>query len=444
MASKPSPKRKRSRLRKADPKDYAKDSFLIHGHQWTHHWDFSHHVVPPQSLSSTYRLSSAERGEAGFCGYADPAATKYTKPHIYIYDRLDEPNRAMLEDRLAAAEGGEAAVCFATGMAAISAAIMHRLKAGDEVVAHPTLYGCTYSLLANWLPRYNIKVRYHDLANNPSKLRIGKRTRVVYCESPSNPTLQIIDIERIAERVAKANQGRAPEEHVQLIVDNTFATPACQRPIDLGADVVASSLTKGICGFGTDMGGVVVCPESDEGSLLMYRKDFGGPLSATPAWRILTHGLPTLSLRTRRQEATAWGIAEWLEQHPKVARVQYPGLPSSQGYEIARRQMHDFDGNFAPGTLLYFEVKGSSKKAKSAAADRVVDWIADNGYAITLAVSLGQVRTLIERPGGMTHSMLPPEVAKVCGIGAGGIRLACGIEEPEDLRRDLERALDQI
>ncbi len=436
-------KKKASKRRAVDPRNYSKDSFLIHGRQHTEQWDFSHHVVPPLSASSTFRLDSHERGEAGFCGFADPRQSGPGKPHIYIYERLDEPVRGMLEDRLAAAEGAEMGVCFSSGMGAIAAAITHRLQSGDEVVAHPTLYGCTYSLLANWLPRFGIKVRYHDLGNDLGSLRVNKRTKVVYCESPANPTMQILDLQAIADKVAAANRGRAEEELCRFTVDNTFATPACQRPLEHGADVVAASLTKGINGFGTDMGGVVATAKRDETSLLVFRKDFGAALAPTPAWRILNFGLPTLSLRTRRQEENAYQVADFLHAHPKVKMVQFPGLPGSQGYEIARRQMHDFDGNFAPGTLMYFEMAGN-KKAAAAAADRLVDWLGQNAYCITLAVSLGQIRTLIERPGGMTHSVLPKEVQKAARIGPGGVRLAIGIESVEDILKDLDEALKQI
>ncbi|RMH04492.1 MAG: PLP-dependent transferase [Planctomycetota bacterium] len=428
----------------APPRGYDRQSFLIHGHARTRHWDYSHHVVPPLSSSSTFRLESHERGEAGFCGFADPEKSDFRKPQIFIYERLDEPVRALLEERLAAAEGAEMGACFASGMAAISTALLHRLQAGDEIVAHPTLYGCTYSLLANWAPRFGIKVRYHDLAEDLGRLRLNKRTRAVYCESPANPTLQIVDLAAVAEKVAAVNRGRRPEEEIRFVVDNTFATPACQRPLELGADVVCGSLTKGINGFGTDMGGYIATAKRDESSILVFRKDFGQPLSPTPAWRILNFGLPTLTLRTRRQEETACEIAEWLAAHPKVARVRYPGLPSSPGYEIARRQMRDFHGEFAPGSLLYFEVAGRSVKQAAARADALVDYIARRSYVITLAVSLGQIRTLIERPGGMTHSVLPPEVARTAGIGAGGIRLAFGIEDPRDIRRDLEKALAAV
>lgn len=422
------------------PGGYALDSFLIHGRQRTRHWDYAHHVVPPLSGSSTFRLESHQRGEAGFCGFADPELTKASRPHIFIYERLDEPVRAMLEERLAAAEAAEMAVCFSTGMAAIAAALVHRLRAGDEIVAHPTLYGCTYSLLTNWLPRLGVRVRYADLTCDPAALRLGPRVRAVYCETPANPTLQIVDLAAVAERVAAANRARAEEERCRFLVDNTFATPACQRPLACGADVSCGSLTKGICGFGTDMGGYVAGSKRDESSLLVFRKDFGAPLAPTPAWRILNFGLPTLTLRTRKAEQNALEIADFLAAHPQVARVQYPGHPRCAGYEVARRQMRDFQGQFAPGSLIYFEVAGRGAAA-AARADRLVDHIGKHAYAITLAVSLGQIRTLIERPGGMTHSVLPRAVARTCGIGPGGVRLAVGIEEARDIRRDLEAAL---
>ncbi len=416
-------------------------SFLIHGRQRTYHWEYSHHVVPPLSASSTFRLDSHARGEAGFCGFGDPEASDWSKPHIFIYERLDEPVRAMLEERLAVAENAEMAVAYATGMAAISAALAHRLRAGDEIVAHPTLYGCTYSLLTNWLPRFGVKVRYHDLGDDLGRLRLGRRARVVYLESPANPTLQIVDIAAVAAKVARANEGRSEEERCHLVVDNTFATPACQRPLQLGADVVCGSLTKGLNGFGTDMGGYVAGARSLEPSLLLFRKDFGAALAPTPAWRVLNFGLPTLTMRMERAQRNAMEIATFLQEHPKVARVQYPGLPDSPGYEVARRQMRSFEGEFAPGSLIYFEVAGRPRQAATR-ADRLVDWCGRKAYTITLAVSLGQIRTLIERPGGMTHSTLPPEVATSCGIGPGGVRLAVGVEDVRDILRDLEAALD--
>jgi cystathionine beta-lyase/cystathionine gamma-synthase len=398
-------------------KRYSKHSFLVHGKYWSKSWDFEHHVVPPITSSSTFRLESAERGAAGFCGYGQPSG----RGGVFIYDRLDEPTRAMLEERIAYAEGGDAAVCFATGMAAIAAATGIGLRAGDEILAHRTLYGCTYSLFTTWYSRFGIRVRYADLARS---VPVGPRTRVVYFETPVNPTMELLDIRAIADAAGRA----------LVIVDNTFATPFCQRPLERGAAMSVHSLTKNICGFGTDMGGAVVAAKRFEPDLLLYRKDFGGSLSPKNAWPILVYGLPSLELRIRKEEQNALEIARFLRAHRKIAGVSYPGLEGFPQIELARRQMTDFDGHFAPGNMLAFTMKSD------AASRRLVDHVAKHAYTITLAVSLGQIRTLIEKPGSMTHSAIPKEARH--GMAPGLVRLSVGIEDPGDIIRDLSEALD--
>jgi cystathionine beta-lyase/cystathionine gamma-synthase len=372
------------RRRGAYTPPYSPHSYLVHGKYLTSKWDFEHHVVPPITSSSTYRLETAERGEAGFCGYSDPKGREHRRAEIFIYDRLDEPTRAMLEERLAFVEGGGACVTYASGMAAMAAAIGTTVKAGDEILAHHALYGCTYSLLTNWMPRQGVKVRYLDLTR-PAMLAkaIGRRTRAVVYETPVNPTLELIDIEAVSAACRKRK--------VVSIVDNTFATPFCQRPLKLGADVVVHSLTKNICGFGTDMGGAVISSRERESSLLLYRKDFGGVLSPKNAWPILVYGLPSLELRLRKEEQNAMEVARFLEGHPKVKRVAYPGLESFRQRELARRQMTDFDGTFAPSNMIYFALHGADR-----AASRMVNYCSRHAYVLTLAVSLGQIRTLIE------------------------------------------------
>jgi methionine-gamma-lyase len=223
---------------------------------------------------------------------------------------------------------------------------------------------------------------------------------------------------------------------VTTLVDNTFATPFCQRPLTLGADVVAHSLTKNICGFGTDMGGAVVTTLDLESELLLYRKDFGGVLSPKNAWPILVYGLPSLELRMRKEEQNALEVAPFLEGHPKVASVSYPGLESFPQRALARRQMTDFDGTFAPSNMIYFVMKGGDRSAS-----RLVNHCAKHAYALTLAVSLGQIRTLIEKPTGMTHSALPAAVKKAGHLSPGGVRLSIGIEDPGDIIHDLREAL---
>jgi methionine-gamma-lyase len=414
---------------------------LIHGSGNSARWDYDHHVVPPISSSATYRLNSTHRGVQGFMEFAREEEGPTQHVPIYIYDRLDEPTRGMLEENLAIAEGGETAVSFASGMAAISAALGVTVKSQEEIVAHHVLYGCTYSLLTNWFPRFGIRTRFVDLLN-PHYLEevMTDRTRVVYFETPINPTLQLIDIAAIHRIVDKVNQTR--KEPIRIIVDNTFATPYCQRPLDHGADIVVHSLTKDIGGFGTDMGGAVIAPRDLHSLLMFYRKDFGGVLSSKSAWSFLVHGLPTLATRIINQQKSAMKIAQFLEQHPYVAQVSYPGLESFPQRELALRQMVDYRGRFAPGSMLYFTLRERNEGNQKAEA--FIDYVAEHSYTITLAVSLGQIKTLIENPYAMTHAAVPEEEKLAKGIKPGGIRLSVGLEDWHDIIEDLARALDHV
>jgi methionine-gamma-lyase len=417
---------------------------LIHGSFATGRWDYDHHVVPPLSSSATYRLSSVHRGAQGFVEFATPESRRAP---IYIYDRLDEPTRGMLEENLAVAEGGEVAVAFATGMAAISAALGILTAADDQIVAHRALYGCTHSLMTSWLPRYHIHTDFCDLTEPESLAKVAtKQCRVVYFETPVNPTMELIDMRKIREVVDQLNVGRAEAEKVRIIVDNTFATPYCQRPLEHGVDLVVQSLTKDIGGFGTDTGGVVIGSGAYFNHLMLYRKDFGGVLSPKNAWPILVYGLPTLAARMVNQQKCALHVAEFLLNQPKVARVIYPGLPNFTQRELAHRQMTAADGTFAPGSMLYFELKGKDGDVQAAAeaGERFVDHIAEKAYTITLAVSLGSIKTLIENPFSMTHAMIPVEEKVRAGMKPGGIRLSLGLEDWHDITADLQDALEVV
>lgn len=411
---------------------------MIHGRSRSRRWDYSHHVVPPISSSATFRLDSVERGAQGFLDFAHDSGE--THDPIYIYDRLDEPTRGMLEDNLAVAERGQAALCFASGMSAISAVMGTLLQKGDQIVTHRVLYGCTYSLLTNWLPRFGIEVQFEDLTREERlRLAISPMTRVVYFETPVNPDMTLIDIEDVARVVREYNNLRDESERIWVVVDNTFATPFCQRPLEHGADVVCHSLTKGIGGFGTDIGGAVIGPLSLRNRLLMYRKDFGGILSPKAAWATLVYGLPSLATRMVNYQKTAHHVARHLAANPRVERVLYPGLEGFPQFALAKRQMRDPKGHFAPGSMLYFVLR--DERPDGSVGARFVDYIARNAYSISLAVSLGQVKTLIECPFSMTHSALPPEEMKRRGILPGGIRLSCGLEDWEDIVADLETGL---
>lgn len=414
---------------------YKPTTRLVHGPGHSAKWDFSHHVTPPLSSSTTYRLDSARRGARGFSEFGQHVKDTGESP-VYIYDRLDEPTRSILEGELAEVEGGEACATFASGMAAISAALMCELVPGDEVLAHPVVYGCTHSLFENWCTRFGIQVGRLDLNDLAAlKGRISERTRILYFESPTNPTLELIDIAALRRLADEVNESRPRERRLLVYIDNTFATPFGQRPLEHGADVVLHSLTKNLGGFGTELGGAVICPKEMLPRLLLYRKDFGGILSSKSAWAILVYGLPTLALRLKRQQYSAQKVATWLEGQPAVARVVYPGLESFPQKELARRQMVDFDGDFAPGNMIFFELDPQKVEAED-----FIDRIAAEAYSVTLAVSLGHTKTLIEMPSSMTHSSYASKEA----TGARSIRLSIGLESPGDIIRDLGTALEAV
>jgi cystathionine beta-lyase/cystathionine gamma-synthase len=422
---------------------YSRETFLVHGLPYDAHWEYGHHVVPPITASTTFRLDSTQRGADGFASFAAPVMPGPEVKPIYIYDRLGEPTVALLENALCEIEGGESATAFASGMAAISAVFLSLCPQGSEVIAHKTMYGCTYSLLTNWLPRFGVRVHLADL-NDPETLPrlLNRNTRVVYFESPVNPTLEVLDIKALSSSVHKANRGRKPAQKAYVVVDNTFATPYCQRPLSLGADIVVHSLTKNIMGFGTDMGGIVIAPMELHSLIRLARKDIGGMVAPRAAWNILVYGINSLHIRMEKQMANARRVAAFLENRKEVARVSYPGLKSHPQHALARKQMRDFRNRFAPGLMIYFELAGKGTQLV-AAARRFMDHIAAQSYTLTLAVSLGQAKTLIEAPVLMTHCAYGDE-AKKAGICAGGIRLSLGIEDVSDVIRDLKEAFARI
>jgi methionine-gamma-lyase len=423
--------------------DYSLRTHLIHGNFESKRWDYDHHVVPPVSHSTAFRLTSLERGAKGFVQFASVDEALSGHIPIYIYDRLDEPTRGMLEENLAYAEGGEVCVSFASGMAAVSAALGSALHQRQELLAHHMLYGCTYSLLTNWLPRFGVQARFADflrLESWPEQIRPA--TRVLYFETPVNPTMELIDIAVIRKVADEVNAHRDESERLLVIVDNTFATPYCQRPLRLGADIVVESLTKAIGGFGTDMGGAVIAPSEWYNHLMLFRKDFGGVLSPRSAWSVLVYGLPTLAARMANMQKTALRVAEFLCKHPKVSAVSYPGVECFGQKELAHQQMQSPEGKFAPGSMMYFVLKGGNGRLSR--AEKLVDYLAEHAYSITLAVSLGQIKTLIEHPFSMTHSALPDEQKRAFGMHPEGVRLSIGLEDWHDVIRDLELALEKV
>lgn len=430
-------------MKQKKPQDgqYSIPTRLIYGKSVAEEWDYSHHVIPPLTTSTSFRLDSASRGARGF---GEIGHKVHGKP-IYLYDRMGEPNSDMLQYALATAEEAEIAVTFATGMAAVHAAVCFALGKNSEIISHRTVYGCTYSLFTNWLSRLGIKVHFCDLTDPKSFLAcVNANTRILYLESPVNPTLELIDTEALVNCLRPINATRQRDQKILTVFDNTFATPYCQRPGKHGVDVIVHSLTKGLSGFGTDMGGAVITRSEFREPLIWFRKDFGGTLSPLTAWHILVYGVSTLSLRIPRQQENAFKIATFLEGHPLVEKVSYPGLGSFPQSEIAKRLMRDYEGNFAPGIIVYFTLKGKTPEDSKNKGEMMMDYIAKNAYTVTLAVSLGQLRTLVEHPGSMTHANYPAAEQIKLGIDPGGIRLAVGIENPVDVIKDLQGALEHI
>lgn len=409
----------------------------IHGQSKTKAWTFDHHIVPPITASTTFRLESLQRGAAGFASFA---SDHQLDEHILIYDRLDEPMTMMLESQLAMLESAECAIAFSSGMGAIATLLNTLTRNNDRIIAHQTLYGCTYSLLNNWLPRHGIQTQFVDLNQFDFEKELKNQAiKVIYFESVSNPNLEVIDIEKICRAVKKANKKRKAEDQIYVVVDNTFATPWGMRPIEWGADFTIQSLTKNISGFGTEMGGAIMTSKKHESMLKLARKDFGAITHPSSAWHILVYGISTQAIRFTEQQKNAMIIARFLEKHPQVEKVIYPGLVSFSQKKLAKKYLRSPEGEFSPGTMIAFTLKGNMKKC-----ERFIDDIAKNSYSITLAVSLGLNKTLIEVPGFMTHSAYGKTNLGKAGIDQRLIRLSLGLESSKDLIADLKAALERI
>jgi cystathionine beta-lyase/cystathionine gamma-synthase len=335
----------------------------------------------------------------------------------YEYARTQNPTRSALEANIAAIEGGRAAFAFASGMAAIHA-IASMLTSGDHVVMSNHVYGGTFRLFEQVLRRYQLTVSYVDTADLDATDRaFTPATRLLFVETPSNPTMRLTDL-AMAARLAHRHGAR-------LAVDNTFASPALQRPIDSGADLVAHSTTKYLNGHSDSVGGVVVATRDEDIEWLKFVQNAAGAiLSPFDSWLVL-RGTKTLPLRMQRHSQTGLALARYLEAHAAVEQVHYPGLPSHPQHELARRQMKDFGG------MLAFDV-GSLPRAR-----RVLNGV----KLISLAESLGGVETLISHPATMTHAAMPPERRASLSIGDGLIRISAGLEDVEDLTEDLHQAL---
>ncbi len=421
-------------------KEYGKQSRLIHGDWRQSAIDYSRAMVPPVSSSATYGMDTSVFGGKRPLDFL-MELEDLTRLPFYIYTRFDDPTNSLLEDRIALAEGGETALVFASGMAAITAALLTNFSAGDEVLYHRSVYGNTHSVMTKWLPRFGVKTTALDFnADEALSEAITEKTMIVYFETPVNPLIDLVDIQKVRNIVDDAEKRLGRPSQIQIILDNTFATPCCQRPLEQGANMVVCSLTKSIGGFGVDLGGAIVGSKENRAAYVMYREEMGAVLSPKAAWNMLTFGFPTLEIRMKAMQENAVKVAQFLEKHPKVRRVNYPGLESHPQHEIARRQMRDFNGDFAPGSLLYFELDTDDENA----AERFTVHASDKSYCISLAVSFGQPKTLLENPYNMTHLLVSEEEKKSMGITRTGMRLSVGLEKPEDIIRDLNDCLDEL
>ncbi|WP_034816066.1 methionine gamma-lyase [Hyphomonas sp. L-53-1-40] len=380
---------------------------IHHGYAPASH---SHSLTPPVHMTSTFVFPDTATGSALFAGETEG----------HIYSRISNPTVALLESRVANLEGAEAGLATASGMGAISATLWTLVKPGDEIITDKTLYGCTFAFMRDGLSRFGVKVTHVDL-RDPDNLReaISEQTRIVYFETPANPNMRLVDIVAVS---AVAKQAGA-----LTVVDNTYASPLLTRPIELGADFVIHSATKYLGGHGDLVAGVV-CGRADliHNIRMIGVKDMTGSVMAPLTAMLVMRGLKTLQLRMARHCESGQTVAEWLERHPAVSEVYYPGLPSHPQHELACRQMSAFGG------MIAFELKGGFE-AGTAMMDQL--------RLIQRAVSLGDAESLIQHPASMTHSTYSQEERLEHGISDGLVRLSVGLEDLVDILADLENAL---
>lgn len=371
-------------------------------------------LAMPIYQTSTFIFDSAEQGGRRFA----------LEEAGYIYTRLGNPTTTVLENKIAALEEGEAGIAMSSGMGAISSTLWTVLKAGDHVVTDKTLYGCTFALMNHGLTKFGVEVTFVDTSNlDEVKKAMKENTRVVYLETPANPNLKIVDLEGVC-KVAHTNP------NTLVIIDNTFATPYMQKPLKLGVDVVVHSATKYLNGHGDVIAGLVVTNKelADQIRFVGLKDMTGAVLGPQEAYYII-RGLKTFEIRMERHCKNARTIADFLNKHPKVEKVYYPGLESHPGYEIAKKQMKDF------GAMISFELKGGFEAGKT---------LLNNLKLCSLAVSLGDTETLIQHPASMTHSPYTKEEREAAGITDGLVRLSVGLENVEDIIADLEQGLEKI
>ena len=371
-------------------------------------------LAAPIYQTSTFIFENAEQGGRRFA----------LEEEGYIYTRLGNPTCNAVEQKVASLEGAEASVSASSGMGAITSAIWVCVQAGDHIVAGKTLYGCTYAFMEHGLKRYGVEVSFVDM-RDPKEVEKAMRpnTKLVYVETPANPNMHVADIEAIAE-IAHRHEG------CRLMVDNTFCTPYLCRPLEHGADMVVHSATKFLNGHGDVIAGFVVGTKEyiDQVRLLGIKDLTGSVLGPFEAF-LINRGLKTLHVRMDRHCENAQKVAEYLEKHPKVESIAYPGLKSFPQYDLAKKYMKK------PGSMIAFEVKGGLEAGRN---------LINNVHLCSLAVSLGDTETLIEHPASMTHSPYTPEERAASNIPEGLVRISIGLEDAEDIIADLEKAFQKI
>ena len=367
-------------------------------------------VTVPLYETSTFAFTNVDQGAARFAG----------KEEGYIYTRFSNPTIRALEESVAALENGEDAKACASGMSAITTSILAIAGKGDHIVSTDALYGGTQKLFEAVLPRFGIEFTLVD-STEPENVEkaVKPNTKIIFIETPSNPTLKLTDLAAIS-KIAK-------KHGVKSIEDNTFMSPYFQRPIEHGIDIVVHSLTKYLSGHSNIVGGIIIGSKAYIKTLESITRNMGGNLGPFEAWLTLL-GIKTLPIRMDKHNKNAIQVATFLEQHPKVQKVCYPGLESNPQLELAKRQMSGFGG------MISFELKGGLEAGKK---------VMNSLKLCTLAVSLGAVETLIQHPASMTHAGVPREERLRAGVTDSLVRLSVGIEDAEDVIADLDQALEK-
>lgn len=369
-------------------------------------------AITPIYQTSTFKFKNTDQGARFFSG----------EEKGYIYTRLGNPTIEDLENTVAELENGFAALATASGMAAVNTVYLTLLGQGEHVIGHNSLYGPSRGIMEKLYPKFGVEYDFVDCTRMEEiEKAIKPNTKLLFLETPANPTMGITDIAAASALVKKHN--------IITCVDNTFSSPYLQKPLELGADIVLHSMTKFINGHADIVGGIVVAKEKEMFDALRYVMVNMG-FNIDPHQAFLTRrGLKTLAIRIDRAQENAMKVAEFLEAHPKVGWVLYPGLKSHPQHELAKRQMK------GPGSMISFELKGGLEAGKK---------VMDNVQLAVLAVSLGGVETLIQHPASMTHSKIPRQARIEAGISDGLVRLSVGIESAEDLLADLKQALDKV